>query len=77
MVNEAAELVELLVDGARAGDLDGVKAALDEGVDVNAADEYGRTGGHLPTAGLLLVALAGYDGSWRFPKADYYRLVSR
>lgn len=45
MTNETAELVELLVDGARAGDLNDVKAALDEGVDVNAANEYGLTGG--------------------------------
>lgn len=44
MQSDIEELVEQLVDGARAGDIEDVKAALDQGVDVNATDEYGRTG---------------------------------
>ncbi len=39
------ELVELLIDGARYGDADDVHKALEGKVDVNAADEWGKTGG--------------------------------
>lgn len=39
------ELVELLIDGARFGDADDVHKALEGKVDVNAADEWGKTGG--------------------------------
>jgi hypothetical protein len=44
MESSQEELVELLVDGARYGDMEDVKAALDQGVDANAADSMGRTG---------------------------------
>jgi len=39
-----SELVELLIDGARFDDAEDVQTALDQGVDVNAQDEQGRTG---------------------------------
>jgi hypothetical protein len=39
-----AELVELLVDGARFGDAEDVELALQHNVDVNAQDDMGRTG---------------------------------
>lgn len=48
-----AELIELLVEGARYGDLEDVQSAIDQGVDVNSQDEHGRTG-----------ALGGHGG-WR------------
>ncbi len=38
------ELIELLVDGARYDDLEDVQQALNNNVDVNAADAAGRTG---------------------------------
>ena len=38
------ELVELLIDGARYGDGDDVQRALEGKVDVNAQDEWGKTG---------------------------------
>ena len=38
------ELLEALLDGARYGDAEDVKAALAQGVGVNAQDEGGRTG---------------------------------
>lgn len=38
------ELVELLIDGARFGDADDVHKALEGKVDVNAQDEWGKTG---------------------------------
>jgi len=44
------ELVELLVDGARYGDMEDVRAALDAGVDVNAADQGSRTALHMAAA---------------------------
>lgn len=44
-----AEDVELLVDGARYGDLDDVTAALDNGAAVDAMDEHGRTGAPIPS----------------------------
>ena len=40
----SVEELEVLVDGARYGDLDDVVAALGDGVPVDAADEHGRTG---------------------------------
>jgi len=39
------ELVELLIDGARYDDLEDVQSALDQGVNINAQDERGSTGG--------------------------------
>eukprot|EP00208_Stichococcus_sp_RCC1054_P007280 CAMPEP_0206143426 /NCGR_PEP_ID=MMETSP1473-20131121/20542_1 /ASSEMBLY_ACC=CAM_ASM_001109 /TAXON_ID=1461547 /ORGANISM="Stichococcus sp, Strain RCC1054" /LENGTH=70 /DNA_ID=CAMNT_0053538823 /DNA_START=205 /DNA_END=413 /DNA_ORIENTATION=+ len=42
-----AEEVELLVDGARYGDLEDVVAALEDGVAVDAVDEHGRTALHM------------------------------
>lgn len=44
MAPEYAELVELLIDGARYGDEEDVHTALEHQVDVNAQDEQGRTG---------------------------------
>jgi hypothetical protein len=38
------ELVDLLIDGARFGDADDVHKALEAKVDVNARDEWGKTG---------------------------------
>ena len=38
------EAVELLIDGARYGDADDVQKALEHKVDVNAQDEWGKTG---------------------------------
>lgn len=38
------ELVELLIDGARYGEADEVHKAIDAKVDVNAQDEWGKTG---------------------------------
>eukprot|EP00873_Tetraselmis_striata_P001810 jgi/Tetstr1/422074/TSEL_012934.t1 len=43
MAASAAELAELLIDGARYGDLEDVQGALAAGVDVNAKDESTRT----------------------------------
>lgn len=44
--------MELLVDGARYGDADDVQRALEAKVDVNAQDEWGKTGGsRLPARG--------------------------
>lgn len=39
-----SELVELLIDGARYGDMDDVSSALSQGVPVDSRDEHGRTG---------------------------------
>lgn len=39
-----ADLVELLIDGARYGDSEDIEAATQQGADVNAQDELGRTG---------------------------------
>lgn len=44
------ELVELLIDGARFGDADDVQRALEGKVDVNAQDEWGKTGAPLRMA---------------------------
>ena len=40
----SAEMVEVLVDGARYGDMEDVQSALQHSVDVNATDSSGRTG---------------------------------
>ena len=40
------EVVELLLDGARYGDVDEVKQALAQGASIDSADEQGRTGFH-------------------------------
>lgn len=45
------ELVELLIDGARYGDADDVQRALEGKVDVNAQDEWGKTGAPMGLAG--------------------------
>ena len=37
-------MTEVLVDGARYGDMDDVQSALQSNVDVNATDAMGRTG---------------------------------
>lgn len=44
-MTDPAELQEFLVDSARYGDTEDVRAALDHGAPVNGADEEGRTGG--------------------------------
>lgn len=43
------ELVELLVDGARYGDVEDVDTALQHNVDINGKDEGGRTGASFST----------------------------
>lgn len=43
-VTPSAEMVEVLVDGARYGDMEDVQSALQHNVDVNATDSSGRTG---------------------------------
>lgn len=45
MAASQEDLVELLVEGARYGDEEDVQQALELKVDVNAKDEYGKTGG--------------------------------
>jgi hypothetical protein len=42
--SSAEELIEQLVDGARYGDMEDVRGALDAGADVNGKDESSRTG---------------------------------
>jgi hypothetical protein len=44
------EWVELLIDGARYGDADDVHKALEHKVDVNAQDEWGKSGGRRCTS---------------------------
>jgi len=44
MTGNSEELLDMLIDGARYGDLEDVENALSQGVDVNAQDEFGRTG---------------------------------
>jgi ankyrin repeat protein len=44
------ELAELLVDGARYGDMEDVEAALQHKVPVDSADEFGRTAMHMAAA---------------------------
>ena len=43
-VTPSAEMVEVLVDGARYGDIEDVQSALQHSVDANATDSSGRTG---------------------------------
>ena len=38
------EHAELLIDGARYGDIEDIHMALDDGADVDSADSMGRTG---------------------------------
>jgi hypothetical protein len=45
-----ASTEELLIDGARYGDADDVHKALEHKVDVNAQDEWGKTGGRKCTS---------------------------
>ena len=57
-VTPSAGMIEVLVDGARYGDMDDVQSALQHSVDVNATDSSGRTGETLchfdcTTAGLI------------------------
>ena len=40
----SAAMIEVLVDGARYGDMEDVQSALRHSVDVNSADAMGRTG---------------------------------
>ncbi len=51
---EPSDLTDLLVEGARYGDLEDVQSALGQGVSVNERDEQGRTGMNL----LLWLTLA-------------------
>lgn len=44
MTGNNEELLDMLIDGARYGDLEDVENALSKGVDVNSQDEFGRTG---------------------------------
>jgi len=46
----AEELIEQLVDGARYGDMEDVRGALDAGADVNGKDESSRTALHVAAA---------------------------
>lgn len=43
-VTPSPEMVEVLVDGARYGDMEDVQTALRHSIDVNSADTVGRTG---------------------------------
>lgn len=45
--------LELLLDGARYGDLEDVQAALSDGADINGKDDSARTGAQV-TAGRTL-----------------------
>ncbi|DBA74672.1 hypothetical protein WJX79_002453 [Trebouxia sp. C0005] len=49
-VTPSAEMVEVLVDGARYGDIEDVQSALQHSVDVNATDSSGRTALHMAAA---------------------------
>ena len=40
----SAAMIEVLVDGARYGDLEDVQSALQHSVNVDSADSFGRTG---------------------------------
>ena len=50
MAASQEELVELLVDGARYGDMEDVEMALSHKLPVDSADEYGRTAMHMAAA---------------------------
>lgn len=61
VAQEGQDPADLLLEGARYGDLDDVRAALDAGAPVNVADDQGRTAlhmaaanGHSPIVTLLL-----------------------
>ena len=43
-VAPSPEMIEVLVDGARYGDMDDVQTALHYSINVNSADAMGRTG---------------------------------
>ena len=43
-VAPSAGMIEVLVDGARYGDLEDVQSALQSGVLVDSVDDFGRTG---------------------------------
>jgi hypothetical protein len=59
------ELVELLIDGARYDDLEDVQSALDQGVNINAQDERGSTGGQI-----IFMDLCPYIVSWYSARAQ-------
>jgi ankyrin repeat protein len=50
MAASQQELIELLVDGARYGDMEDVYIALSHKVPVDSADEFGRTAMHMAAA---------------------------
>lgn len=50
MAPSQEELIELLVDGARYGDMEDVEAALSHSVPVDSTDELGRTAMHMAAA---------------------------
>ena len=43
-VAPSPEMIEVLVDGARHGDMEDVQTALHHSIDVNSVDTMGRTG---------------------------------
>ena len=55
MAPQYSELIELLIEGSRYDDAEDVQSALDQGVDINAQDEQGRTGKSIYTAFNILV----------------------
>ena len=62
------ELIELLINGARYDDLEDVQQALSSHVDVNAADEVGRTGLSFMSSELPAIsALLGFGAVTRWP----------
>ena len=67
MASATDEAVELLIDGARYGDADDVLSALERKVDVNAQDEWGKTGGR--RGGRLRFAAAACRQCRRLPLA--------
>lgn len=46
MAPQYSDIVDLLIEGARYGDDEDVDSAIEQGADVNAQDEQGRTGKH-------------------------------
>lgn len=56
MAPSYADLVELLIDGARFGDAEDVQSALDQGADINSQDDQGRTGEHGAYAHALIAS---------------------
>lgn len=62
------ELIDLLINGARYDDLEDVQRALSSHVDVNAADEVGRTGlSFLSSEITAICALLGFGAVTRWP----------